>query len=254
MLAVKTVEKILRQNDIFFGVLSYRSTPIPDLGASPAELAMEKKLRITMPSLPPTLRPRIISHKEMRKRDEVMKRRQKESYDRRHRMQPLPELSTGDPVLVKTDGEKGWKLPGEVVRKCATRPGTKRSSATESATPETDRSICAQFRRPPSPDIESSLLFRPDGEAGALSCVFRPAAQCAAPVAIFTPGWAAWDTSDRPTTVTALLSGQSYTSSSSTQPSHRSTPVPAPDMVCIIHKRASYQCSPNILIMCCVVP
>ena len=50
-----------------------------------------------------------------------MKRRQKEDYDRRHGVQPLPELSPGDPVLIKTDGEKGWKLPGEVVRKCAPR-------------------------------------------------------------------------------------------------------------------------------------
>ena len=50
-----------------------------------------------------------------------MKRRQKEDYNRRHGVQPLPELSPGDPVLVKMDGEKGWKLPGEVVRKCAPR-------------------------------------------------------------------------------------------------------------------------------------
>ena len=78
-----------------------------------------------MPSLPSTLQPRVISHKEVRERDAGMKRRQKEDYDRRHRMQPLPELSPDDPVLIKTDGEKGWKLPGEVVRKCAPRYGRK---------------------------------------------------------------------------------------------------------------------------------
>ena len=119
--AVKTVREILRQDDIFLALLSYRSTPIPDLGASPAELATGRKLRTTMPSLPSTLQPRVISHKEVRARDAVIKRRQKEDYDRRHGVQPLPELSPGDPVLIKTDGEKGWKFPGEVVRKCAPR-------------------------------------------------------------------------------------------------------------------------------------
>ena len=58
--AVKTVREILRQDDIFFALLSYRSTPIPDLGASPAELATGRKLRTTMPSLPSTLQPRVI--------------------------------------------------------------------------------------------------------------------------------------------------------------------------------------------------
>ena len=81
---------------------------------------MGRKLRTTMPSLTSTLQPRVISHKEVRERDAVMKRRQKEDYDRRHGVQPLPELGPGDPVI-KTDGEKGWKLPGEVVRKYAPR-------------------------------------------------------------------------------------------------------------------------------------
>ena len=119
--AVKTVKEILRQDDIFLALLSYRSTPISDLGTSPAELAMGRKLRTTMPSLPSTLQPRVISHKEVRERDAVMKRRQKEDNDRRHGVQPLPELSPGGPVLIKTDGEKDWKMPGEVVRKCAPR-------------------------------------------------------------------------------------------------------------------------------------
>ena len=79
----------------------------------------------------------------------------------------------------------------------------KRSAAMKSATPEMDWYICMQLRQSSSQDIGSSLLFWPDGEAGALPCVFRPEAQCATSVAIFTPGWAAWDTTDRPTTFLA---------------------------------------------------
>ena len=149
--AVKTVKEILRQDDIFLALLPYRSTPIPDLGASPAELSMGRKLRTTVPSLPSTLQPRVISHKEVRERDAVMKRRQKEDYDRRHGVQPLPELSPGDPVLIKTDGEKGWNLPGEVVRKLGNDriilgTYTKRSPASEPPTSETDPSISVQSR------------------------------------------------------------------------------------------------------------
>ena len=136
---MKTVKEILRQDDIFLALLSYRSTPIPDLGASPAELAMGRKLRAPRSFLVQTPRGHLCrnrrhlkwihpsacnpatSHKEVRERDAVMKRRQKDDYDRRHGVQPLLELSPGDPVLIKTDGEKGWKLPGEVVRKCAPR-------------------------------------------------------------------------------------------------------------------------------------
>ena len=66
-----------------------------------------------MLSLLLTLNPRIISHKEDCKRD-VMKCQQKENYNRHHRVQPLQELNPGDPVLIKTDREKGWKLPGNV--------------------------------------------------------------------------------------------------------------------------------------------
>ena len=106
---MKTVKEILRQDDSFLALSSYRSTPIPDLGASPAELAMGRKLPSPMPSLPLTFQPRVISHKEVRVRDAVMKRHQKEDHDLRHGVQPLLELSPGDPVLIKTDGEKGWK-------------------------------------------------------------------------------------------------------------------------------------------------
>ena len=116
--AVKTVKEILRQDDSFLALSSYHSTPIPDLGASTAELAMGRKLPTTMPSLPLTFQPRVISHKEVRVRDAVMKWCQKEDHDCRHGVQSLLELSPGNPVLIKMDGEKSWKLLGEVVKKC----------------------------------------------------------------------------------------------------------------------------------------
>ena len=41
------------------------------------------------------------------------------AFNRHNGAQPLPVLRPGDPVLVKLDGEKGWRTPAEVVQKCA---------------------------------------------------------------------------------------------------------------------------------------
>ena len=91
---------------MFLALLTYRATPVPELGASPAELAFKRRLRTTLPSLPGTLSPRIISRDDIQERNEALKRRQKQNYDRHHGVHPLPELQPGDPVLIKCEGEK----------------------------------------------------------------------------------------------------------------------------------------------------
>ena len=119
--AVKAAKELLKQDDIFLALLTYRSTPIPDLGASPAELAFSRRLRTTLPSLPGTLTPRTVNQETLRERDAAFKQKQKRDYDRHHGVQPFPELHPGDSVFVKSDGQKGWKLPAEVVQQCAPR-------------------------------------------------------------------------------------------------------------------------------------
>ncbi len=224
---MKTVKEILRQDDIFLALLSYRSTPIPDLGASPAELAMGRKLRTTMPSLPSTLQPRVISHKEVRERDAVMKRRQKEDYDRRHGVQPLPELSPGDPVLIKTDGEKGWKLPGEVVRKCAPR----------SFLVQTPRGHLRRNRRhlkqiPPSACNPDDLRHQKSGAVFSPDHTVRqepyPTASSDQQPGVYLAGQPGTPVTGRPPSPPPSPGNTSF---SSTQPTHKSTPVPAQSSV-----------------------
>ena len=123
---MKTAKELLKQDDIFLALSIERSTPVPDLGASPAELAFGRLLQTTLPSLPGTLTPPIVNQEMLRERDAAFKQKQKRNYDHHHGVRPLPELHPGDSVFVKCDGQKGWKLPTET------------AEAQSEATPTTD--------------------------------------------------------------------------------------------------------------------
>ena len=119
--AVHIAKDILKQEDCFEALLAYRATPIPELGASPLFLAYGRKLRTTLPVLPRTLLPQTVNREEFEERNRAFKQRQKANFDRHNGVQSLPTLHPGDPVVVKLDGEKGWKQPAEVVKPCAER-------------------------------------------------------------------------------------------------------------------------------------
>ena len=118
--AVRSAKEFLRQNDPHLALLTYRATPLPALGVSPAELAYGCRQRTTLPAVPQTLSPRPVNHDLIRNRDMANKALQKKYFDRKtcH----LPDLEPGDQVLLKKgEGEKGWNQPGEVVGQCAPR-------------------------------------------------------------------------------------------------------------------------------------
>ena len=158
--AVKTAKHILSQSDPQLALLTYRATPLPHLGVSPAELVFRRRVRTTLPVLPKTLSPHIVNDGEVRRRDDVYKQRSKQYFDRHTR--PLPELRTGDPVLVKTEDEKAWKRPGEVVTQCAPRSYIIRTADGE----------IRRNRRHLRPDTarDASLQLGPDEGTGAPIC------------------------------------------------------------------------------------
>ncbi|KAL8561425.1 hypothetical protein ACOMHN_037322 [Nucella lapillus] len=119
--AVKIAKGTLKQTDPFLALLTYRSTHIQVLGASPAELSCGRKFRTTLPVLPKTLIPHPIDPASVRARDILGKQRQKHAFDAHHGAQPLRELHPGEKVVIKLDDEKGWKLPGEVVHQHASQ-------------------------------------------------------------------------------------------------------------------------------------
>ena len=122
--AVKQAKEILKQSDIWLALLAYRSTPIPELGYSPAELAFNRRLRTTVPTLPETLNQPPIDKNAFRERDEQFKQRQKLNYDRHRGVKPLPVLRKDEQVLIKLDGEKSWHTPARIVDQYSPRSYT----------------------------------------------------------------------------------------------------------------------------------
>ena len=85
---VKTVKSLLRRgSDPYNALLSYCTTSL-ELGYSPAELLMGRRLRSQTPSSVESRRPYIVSHDDFVKRQQLIKQRQARNHDTRHRPEP----------------------------------------------------------------------------------------------------------------------------------------------------------------------
>ena len=82
-------------------LLNYRATPLQH-GSSPAELLMGRKLRTRVPTLPTQHVPDGRDMSKFQETDACLRLWQKIDYDRRHKVRPLPQLTDGQPVWVKT--------------------------------------------------------------------------------------------------------------------------------------------------------
>lgn len=110
--AVATAKAILKQPDVQMALLSYRSTPIPSLGYSPAQMIMGRNIRTTLPTLNARLNPKWPSLKDIQKSDALAKRRNEENTGG----QDLKPLTVGQQVRMKLDNEKHWSEPATVLR------------------------------------------------------------------------------------------------------------------------------------------
>lgn len=110
---VKTIKKLLRlSEDPEMALLTYRSTPFPWCGLSPAELLMGRRLRSNIPLQTSQLVPTWNYLDKFKKDNRHFKEMQKEHFDRRHRTKELPELPTDQDVWVRT----GRPEPAKVIR------------------------------------------------------------------------------------------------------------------------------------------
>ena len=98
--AVGTVKQLLnKEKDPYLAIMAYRATPLQN-GYSPSELLMSRRLRTTVPVSRGQREPKLVDVDSLIKRDQTLKRKQKEDFDKRHAVQELSELDYGDVVWV----------------------------------------------------------------------------------------------------------------------------------------------------------
>ena len=116
--AVKTAKSLLEKSaDPHMALLSYRATPLPWCGLSPAELLMDRRLQTDIPQPKKVFIPDWPYLADFREQDEKQKRQQKAEYDRRHRARPLPPLPNDETVWVRTQDRQ---VPGRVIQPATT--------------------------------------------------------------------------------------------------------------------------------------
>ena len=112
--SVRTVKSILsKSTDSYIGLLSYRATPLPWCGMSPAQLLMGRRLRTDVPQVEESFIPDWSHLQDFENKDKQFKRKQKKDYDRRHRVRDLSPIPDNTPVWVNT---RGTQIPGTVAR------------------------------------------------------------------------------------------------------------------------------------------
>ena len=105
--AVQTAKTLLCQEDVLLALLTYRSTPLPAVGFSPAQLLMGRQIRNTLPTLSQNLQPRWPPEDVVRQRESKEKERSGRYFNSKHGTRPLPGLSRGQSVWIPDRGESG---------------------------------------------------------------------------------------------------------------------------------------------------
>ncbi len=99
-------KKLLKgSTDPYLSLLTYRTTPLPWCGLSPAELLMGRRLRSNIPQ---TLTPQWPHLEDFRVANAELKQKQKQNYNSRHGTRPLADIPQ---VWVTTSGTQA---PGQV--------------------------------------------------------------------------------------------------------------------------------------------
>ena len=104
---VKTMKKLLKESsDPSLALLTYRTTPLPWCGLSPAELCFGQFPRTDIPQTKGKLTPDWPYLRKFKDNEHEFKKRQKRNYDERHHVRLLPELPASTEVWVNTDGHQ----------------------------------------------------------------------------------------------------------------------------------------------------
>jgi len=101
---VQTIKAMLkRPGDPQLAMLSYRATPLPWCGLSPAELCMGRKIRSTVPQIQSLLTPNWPYLSAFKKAHLLYKEKQKLNFDKSHRVKDQSDAPIGSEVVITTD-------------------------------------------------------------------------------------------------------------------------------------------------------
>ena len=123
---VQKIKRMLKKSqDPHLAILSYRATPHPWCGLSPAELCMGRRIRTTVPQTMAMLKPQLV---EFKRKNALFKAGQKKQFDRRHQVKELPQSlmtprfgslqrtnqSQGEWYPPVTPRDRMWSTPSQV--------------------------------------------------------------------------------------------------------------------------------------------
>ena len=103
---VQSIKRMIKKSeDPHIAVLSYRATPFPWCGLSPAELCMGRRIRTTVPQTKASLVPQWPILTEFRRLNDEVKAKQKRQFDRRHRVSERDDISDGTDVWITSESQ-----------------------------------------------------------------------------------------------------------------------------------------------------
>ena len=105
---VQTVKSLLKKSeDPYLALLEFRTTALDDIGLSPAQLLMGRRLRTRLPLHRSLLKPQLVNQKHVQHSLNHRQKKQKEYYDRGTRK--LNDLKPGDRVRCWNQKDNMWK-------------------------------------------------------------------------------------------------------------------------------------------------
>ena len=119
--AVQTVKRILKQDDPYLALMTYRSTPIPVTGCAPSQLIMGRHMRTRLPMQEVNLSPQWPNLKKVKESDAKAKKTSAECYNKTHGARELPPIDSGTLVRERTSTQKKWSAPAPVEKKVGDR-------------------------------------------------------------------------------------------------------------------------------------
>ena len=112
---VQTVKHLLKDaDDPPLALLSYKATPFPWCGRSPAELLMGRNIHTTLPQTSTSVIPQWSYLTEFKTANKKFKDQQKKNFDDSHRVRNLTDIPDNTDVWITTDGQN---TPGRTVRR-----------------------------------------------------------------------------------------------------------------------------------------